>query len=190
MMPRKSETFCSYRIRRLQHSGARGDLDFSSPVASHSLFIGCWLVSPPERREASLPVVAVPVFGPALGWFLRLRLGRHVLRRRHADDVTRDAASRHTTTNYQLASLYCAPLKPATQPGGSHKRLKAFSGSKVRRCLKTVSLQMGRGPALSIYSRLNCSASDGQQAMTAKPSTTQLRRWFILLNSLSQMIHS
>ena len=67
---------------------------------------------------------------------------------------------------------------------------KAFSGSKVRRCLKTVSLQMGRGPALSIYSRLNCSASDGQQAMTAKPSTTQLRRWFILLNSLSQMIHS
>ena len=124
------------------------------------------------------------------GWFLRLRLGRHVLRRRHADDVTRDAASRHTTTNYQLASLYCAPLKPATQPGGSHKRLKAFSGSKVRRCLKTVSLQMGRGPALSIYSRLNCSASDGQQAMTAKPSTAQLRRWFILLYSLSQMIHS
>ena len=40
------------------------------------------------------------------GWFLRLRLGRHVLRRRHADDATRDAASRHTTTNYQLASLY------------------------------------------------------------------------------------
>ena len=95
------------------------------------------------------------------GWFLRLRLGRHVLRRRHADDVTRDAASRHTTTNYQLASLFCALLKPATQPGGSHKRLKAFSGSKVRRCLKTVSLQMGRGPVLSIYYRLNCSASDG-----------------------------
>ena len=41
-----------------------------------------------------------------LGWFLRLRLGRHVHRRRHADDVTRDAASRHTTTNYRLASLY------------------------------------------------------------------------------------
>jgi len=40
------------------------------------------------------------------GWFLRLRLGRHVLRRRHADDATRDAASRHTTSNYQLASLY------------------------------------------------------------------------------------
>ena len=30
MMPRKSATFRSYRIRRLQHSGARGDLDFSS----------------------------------------------------------------------------------------------------------------------------------------------------------------
>ena len=40
------------------------------------------------------------------GWFLRLRLGRYVLRRRRVDDVTRDAASRHTTTNYQLASLY------------------------------------------------------------------------------------
>ena len=117
MMPRKSETFRSYRIRRLQHSGARGDLDFSSPVASHSLFIGCWLVSPPERREASLPVVAVPVFGPALGWFLRLRLGRHVLRRRHADDVTRDAASRHTTTNYQLASLYLCSTKTSHTAG-------------------------------------------------------------------------
>ena len=30
MMPRKAETFCSYRTQRLQHSGARGDLDFSS----------------------------------------------------------------------------------------------------------------------------------------------------------------
>ena len=33
-------TFCSYRTQRLQHSGARGDLDFSSPVASHTLFVG------------------------------------------------------------------------------------------------------------------------------------------------------
>ena len=64
------------------------------------------LVSPPNRREPPPPVVAVPLPGPALGWFLRLRLGRHVLRRRHADDVTCDAASRYTTTNYQLASLY------------------------------------------------------------------------------------
>ena len=75
-------------------------------MASQSLFIGRWLVSPPKRRGGSLPVVAVPFPGPALGWFLRLRLGRHVLRRRRADDVTRDAASRHTTTNYPLASLY------------------------------------------------------------------------------------
>ena len=147
MMPRKSETFCSYRTRRLQHSGARGDLDFSSPVASHSLFVGCWLVSPPKRREASLPVVAVPVPGPALGWFLRLRLGRHVLRRRHADDVTRDAASRHTTTNYQLASLYCALLKPATQPGGSHKRLKPFSITGGTTVIEKGFNQAGRGPA-------------------------------------------
>ena len=33
-------TFCSYRTQRLQHSGARGDLDFSSPVASHTLLVG------------------------------------------------------------------------------------------------------------------------------------------------------
>ena len=40
MMPQKAATFCSYRTQRLQHSGARGDLDFSSPVASHTLFVG------------------------------------------------------------------------------------------------------------------------------------------------------
>ena len=47
-------------------------------------------------------------------------------------DVTRYAASRHTTTNYQLASLYCAPLKPATQPGGSHKRLNRIMHQHAR----------------------------------------------------------
>ena len=129
MMPRKSETFCSHRTRRLQHSGARGDLDFSSPVASHSLFIGCWLVSPPKRREASLPVVAVPVPGPALGWFLRLRLGRHVLRRRHTDDATRDAASRHTTTNYQLASLYLCSTKTSHTAGRVTSKIERIETS-------------------------------------------------------------
>ena len=76
------------------------------------------------------------------GWFLRLRLGRHILRRRHSDDATRDAASRHTTTNYQVPAclaLLFAQLKPAKQPKGPHKRLKAFSGCKARRCLNKVS---------------------------------------------------
>ena len=42
----------------------------------------------------------------ACGWlFLRLRLGRHVFRCRQSGDATRDAALRHATTNYQLASL-------------------------------------------------------------------------------------
>ena len=81
-------------------------LIFLPPWPAIPCLLVCWLVSPPKRREASSPVVAVPLPGPALGWFLRLRLGRHVLRRRHSDDATRDAASRHTTTNYQLASLY------------------------------------------------------------------------------------
>jgi hypothetical protein len=81
-------------------------LIFLAPWPAIPCLLVCWLVGPPKRREASSPVVAVPLPGPALGWFLRLRLGRHVLRHRHADDVTRDAASRHTTTNYQLSSLY------------------------------------------------------------------------------------
>ena len=100
MMPQKAATSCSYRTLRLQHSGARGDLGFSSPVASHTLRVGSvgWLLvlQTPERREASFPMMRFPVPGPALGWFLRLRLGRHVLRRRHFDGVTRDAASRQT----------------------------------------------------------------------------------------------
>ena len=38
--PQKGATFGSYRTQRLQHSGARGNLDFSSPVASHTLLVG------------------------------------------------------------------------------------------------------------------------------------------------------
>ena len=55
------------------------------------------------------------------------------------------------TTN--LLALSCAQLKPATQPGGSHKILTACSGSKVRRCLKKGSTPDGSGPgALDLLS--------------------------------------
>ena len=105
----------SHRKRRLSDLIATSDsstaeraaiLIFLPPWPAIPCLLVCWLVSPPKQREVSSRVVAVLLPGPALGWFLRLRLGRHFLRRRHADDVTRDAASRHTTTNYQLASLY------------------------------------------------------------------------------------
>ena len=61
------------------------------------------MVTKPYQTTKATGATGSVTRGP--GWFLRLRFGRHVLRRRHADDVARDAASRHTTTNYQLASL-------------------------------------------------------------------------------------
>ena len=105
---------------------------FSSPVASHAMFVGYLVLQTGE----SPPPCCGPHSWSHFGLFLRLRLGRHVLRRRRSDidDATRDAASRHhTTTNYQLASriaLICAQLTPATQPpGGPHKRLKSSTGN-------------------------------------------------------------
>ena len=66
--------------------------------------------------ERGLPPCCGPHSWSRFGLFLRLRLGRHVLRRRRSDDATRDAASRHTTTNYQLASP-SSVHKGGTQPG-------------------------------------------------------------------------
>ena len=54
---------------------------------------------------------------PRFGLFLRLRLGRHALRCRHPGDVTRDAASRHTTTNYHR--------KPQVRSGAVGSVIKA-----------------------------------------------------------------
>ena len=91
---------------RLQDSGARGDLCFSSPRGQPCLV--CWLVSPPNWRAPpsllSCLLLRSSFLVPLWVVLLRLRLERHVLRRRRSDDATRDVASRHTTTNCQLAS--------------------------------------------------------------------------------------
>ena len=58
-----------------------------------------------RRPPPSSSLLRFSLFLVPLWVVLRLRLGRHVLRRRHAGDATRDAASRHTTTNYYQLRL-------------------------------------------------------------------------------------
>ena len=55
---------------------------------------------------------------PRFGSFLRLRLGRHVLRRYHSDDATRDAGSRHTTTKTTSLPRFIVCLAKTSHTAG------------------------------------------------------------------------
>ena len=79
-------------LERLQPDGARV-IWFFFPRGQPCLV--CWLVSPPNWREAPFPV-AVPISGPALGCFCACALDVMSLVML-SPDVTRDAASRHIT---------------------------------------------------------------------------------------------
>ena len=99
MMPRKTGASALIAHSDSSLRSARRSY-FSSPRGQPCLC--CWLVSPPRWREA--PPCCGPHSWSRVGLFLRLRLGTSRPSVASPNDATRFAASRHTTTNYQLAS--------------------------------------------------------------------------------------